>query len=70
MKSDLGELAQTSLSILLNNHLISSITINGTKGQWIEKEFVFEVFIAVDNYLDFFFAQSGIEIETISIRKQ
>jgi len=70
MKSDLGELAQTSLSILLNNHLISSITINGTKGQWIEKEFVFEVFVAVDNYLDFFFAQSGIEIETISIRKQ
>ena len=70
MRSDLGELAQISLSILLNNHLISSMTINGTKGEWIEKEFGFEVFIAVDNYLDFYFAQSGMEIEKISIRKQ
>ncbi len=67
MKSDLGEVAQMSLIISLNNHPMASMTINGTKGQWIEKEFAFDIFGAVDNYIDFYFAQSGIIVDEIVI---
>ncbi len=69
MRSSLGELAQMTLTVSLNNNLIASMTINGTKGEWIEKEFEFEVFVAVDNYFDFYFAQSGIEIDEIIISR-
>lgn len=70
MKSDLGELSQTSMSISTNNLLIHTVTIHGTDGQWIEKELDFEVFVSIDNYIDFAFAQTGIDIESITVTKK
>ena len=70
MKSDLGELSQTSMSISINNLLIHTITIHGTDGKWIEKEAEFEVFVSIDNYLDIAFAQTGIDIESIEVSQK
>ncbi len=69
MKSDLGELAQMSMSISTNNMLVDTITISGTNGDWIERKAAIEVFVSVDNYLDLYFAQSGIEIDRIDVAK-
>ena len=33
----------------------------------IEKEVEFEVFVSIDNYIDFAFAQSGIDIDSIKV---
>ncbi len=69
MKSDLGELAQMSMSISTNNMLVDTITISGTNGEWITRKASIEVFVSVDNYIDLYFAQSGIEIDKIDIVK-
>ncbi len=70
MKSDLGELSQTSMNISINNMLIHTETIHGTNGEWITKEIDFEIFLSVENYLDLAFAQTGIDIESITVTKK
>ncbi len=70
MKSDLGELSQTSMSISINNMLLNTVTIHGTNGEWITKELEFEVFLSVENYLDLAFAQTGIDVESITVTKK
>lgn len=67
MKSDMGELAQMTMTTTLNNMVIDSMTINGTNGKWIVKTVEFEVFVSVENYINFYFAQSGITIGEIRI---
>ena len=70
MKSDLGELSQTSMNVSVNNMLIHTETIHGTNGEWIMKDLDFEAFVSVDNYLDLSFAQTGIDIDSIYVTKK
>ena len=65
MKSDLGELSQSSMTILVNRLPVQTVTINGTNGKWIERIVEIESFVAIDCYLDIAFAQSGIQIGEI-----
>ena len=67
LKSDLSELSQTSLSISINNLFLTTLTVHGTGGEWIEKEVEFEVFVSIDNYLDLSFAQTGIDIDSMTV---
>ncbi len=67
IKSDLSELSQTSMSISINNLFLTTLTIHGTNGEWIEKEVEFEVFVSIDNYLDLAFAQTGIDVDSITV---
>lgn len=69
MKSEMGELSQTSMNISINNMHIHTATIHGTNGKWIANDYDFMIFHSVDNYLDFSFAQSGIDIDGITITK-
>ena len=69
LKSDASELSQTSMSLSANNMLIRTLTVQGTGGQWIEKKVEFEVFVSIDNYIDIAFAQTGIDIERITVTK-
>ena len=69
MKSDLSELSQSSMTVIVNNVPMQTITISGTGGNWIEKEFPLESFISIDSYVDFAFAQSGIEIGEIHVKR-
>lgn len=65
MKSDLGELSQSSMTIMMNKIPIRTITINGTNGEWVEHSIELESFVAIDYYIDLAFAQSGIQIGEI-----
>lgn len=67
MKSDAGELSQTTLNVFSNNMLVQSFTINGTNGEWIVKDANFEVFVSRDVYIDLAFAQSGIDVDSITV---
>lgn len=69
MKSDLGELSQSSMTIIINKVPIKTFTINGTGGQWITNEFEMESFGTVGTYLEFAFAQSGIQVGEIHVKR-
>lgn len=69
MKSDLSELSQSSMTIFINNIPMKTITINGTAGEWIKKEFTLESFVSIDSYVDLAFAQSGIQIGEIHVKR-
>jgi len=65
LKSDLGELSQSSMTIFTNNIPFHTITINGTGGEWITRQIDLESFVAIDSYIDLAFAQSGIQVGEI-----
>ena len=65
LKSDLGELSQSSMTIFTNNIPFQTITINGTGGEWITKQIDIESFVSIDSYIDLAFAQSGIQVGEI-----
>ena len=69
MKSDLSELSQSSMTLFANKIPIRTITINGTGGEWITKEFELESFVSIDSFLDIAFAQSGIQIGEIYVKR-
>lgn len=69
MKSDLSELSQSSMTIFSNNIPVKTITINGTGGKWIEKQFELESFVSIDSFIDLAFAQSGIQIGEIHVKR-
>jgi hypothetical protein len=66
MKVDASELAQVNTSIFLDEHLIDIITLNGTDGACVEKE-IDLMFFGPNHYLKFYFAQSGLTLEEVSI---
>lgn len=70
MKSQVAEMAQLPMSVFMNNQLLQTITINDTKGEWVEKEVEFVVYVSLDNYLKLYFGESGIEMGEIRIRKK
>lgn len=70
MKSDWGELSQASMNISINNMHIHTVTIHGTNGEWITNDYDFMIFMNIDNYLDISFAQTGIDIESITVTQE
>lgn len=69
MKSDLGPLSQSFMNVLCNNVPMQTITINGTDGQWVEKELTLESFTAIDSYIDFVFASGGIDVKEVKLTR-
>ncbi len=67
VKSDAAEVAQIPISVFSNNSLIETITINGTKGEVLQKEAAFDVYSNINNYLKLYFGESGTEIVEIKI---
>ena len=67
VKVDAGEVAQVNTSLFIDEHLIDIITMNGTGGEWVEldKEIFF---FGPNHYLKFYFAQSGLQIDEISLK--
>lgn len=67
MRSFAGELAQLPISIFRNGEFVTTITINGTNGEWVTREAEFDVWVSLDNYTKLFFGEGGIEIREIKI---
>ncbi len=65
LKSDAGELSQTTMTVSENSMLRGSITLNGTNGEWVERKIEIDASYQTDNYLAVYFAQSGIEVDSI-----
>lgn len=68
MKSDAGVLAQMSMTVFRNNHLVRTITIHGTEGRWVEEEVEIHS-NSLKNYVKLYFGESGIEIGEIRVTK-
>ncbi len=67
MSSSSGELAQIPITLFLGGRVLSTITINGTNGQWIEETRDLGLMFQPNCYLKLYFAQSGADIEEIRI---
>ncbi|MDO4521997.1 MAG: glycoside hydrolase family 3 C-terminal domain-containing protein [Eubacteriales bacterium] len=65
MKADAGDLAQLPISVFVNNVLKATVTINGTHGEWIEREVVMDRLMNPHNFVKLYFAQAGITIDTL-----
>lgn len=69
-KAEGGKLAQIPVSVFANGHLEGTVTINGTDGEWIEIEKTIGPLFGPHNYVRLYFAQGGMEIQTVTIRLQ
>lgn len=68
LRSGLGELSQTSLSVFENGVPMGTITITGTGREWVERSIQIESLVGQDNFVGIYFAQTGTEIESIRIK--
>jgi beta-glucosidase len=68
LRSKLGELSQTSITVMQNSITMGIITISGTGDEWVEKKVRIESIAQLDNYISLYFAQSGAEIDNINIK--
>jgi len=69
-KVDASELAQVSVSVFANSKLQVTTTLNGTNGKYTEIEQSLGFFISISNYLKLYFAESGMQIETIVVERE
>lgn len=67
MKSAAGDLAQMPMTVFVNNHLIQTVTITGTEGNWVERQVDFAVTVSSAVYVKLFFGEGGIEIGEIKV---
>lgn len=70
VKAEGGTLAQIPVSVFANGHLEGTVTINGTNGEWIEIEKNIGPLFGTHNYVRLYFAQGGMEIQTVTIQLQ
>ncbi len=68
IKSDAGELSQSTMTVSQNGMIRAAFTINGTNGEWIEKNVEIDCSYQRDNYVSVYFAQTGIDVDSIEIR--
>ncbi len=67
MRSCSGDLAQIPITIFLGGKIHSTITINGTNGEWIEETRDLGLMFHPSCYLKLYFAQGGMDIGEIRI---
>jgi len=67
IRSNNGELAQTTMTVSQNGTLREAFTINGTNGEWLEKTVEIDSCYQRDNYISVYFAQTGIEVDSIRV---
>lgn len=67
LKSDSGELAQMPVTISIDRSIVSTITLNGTNGEWVEITKDLGVIFNQNCYLKIYFAQGGMEVGEIRI---
>ncbi len=67
LRSYSGDLAQIPITIFLNGKVHSTITINGTNGEWIEERRDLGMMFHPSCYLKLYFAQGGVDIGEIKI---
>lgn len=67
IKAEAKELAQIPITIFINGAIFDTITVNGSNGKWVEFQREIGPFFTTNNYIKLYFAQSGIQIDNITI---
>lgn len=67
VKIDASELAQVSMSTIVNGMYIGTISLNGTNGKWIEVEQELGDFLGMSNFVKVFFAESGMQLKDVEV---
>lgn len=69
VRSSLPELSQINVTLSVNNTIKGAFTLFGTGGEWKEIVQDTDIRVAVENYIDIYFGQSGMEIGSITMEK-
>lgn len=69
VKVDASELAQVSVSVFVNSKLLGTHTLNGTGGEYVEIEQPLGPSFNLSNYLKLYFAESGMQIEKMTVER-
>ena len=64
-KSDLGELAQLSVSVFLDNIHKMTISVQGTNGKWVEESRILNMGFVHNHYIKIYYGADNIEIREI-----
>ena len=56
------------ISIFVDNQLKTSISVQGSDGQWIEETRSLGLIYGSNHYLRLYFGQTGLDIDTITIK--
>ena len=64
-KSDLGELAQLSVSVFLDNIHKMTISVQGTNGKWVEESRILNMGFGHNHYIKFYYGADNLEIREI-----
>ncbi|MDO4307047.1 MAG: glycoside hydrolase family 3 C-terminal domain-containing protein [Eubacteriales bacterium] len=67
VKVDASGLSQVPVTIYSNGTIAGTVTLNGTNGEWIEIRQTLGRFVGPNNFIRLFFAQSGMQIDTITV---
>ena len=64
-KSDLGELAQLSVSVFLDNIQKMTISVQGTNGKWVEESRILNMGFGHNHYIKLYYGADNLEIREI-----
>lgn len=64
-KSDLGELAQLSVSVFLDNIHKMTISVQGTNGKWVEESRILNMGFGHNHYIKLYYGADNLEIRKI-----
>lgn len=65
LKSDLGELAQLSVSVFLDNIHKMTVSVQGTNGKWVEESRILNMGFGHNHYIKFYYGADNLEIKEI-----
>ena len=65
LKSDLGELAQLPVSVFLDNIHKMTVSVQGTKGKWVEESRILNMGFGHNHYIKLYYGADNLEIEKI-----
>ena len=65
--SDAGELSQTTMAVSVNNIPSGVFTLTDTHGQYVEKLVEIDSCYQQDIYINIYFAQSGLKIDSLTL---
>ena len=64
-KSDLGELAQLSVSVFLDNIHKMTFSVQGTNGKWVEESRILNMGFGHNHYIKLYYGADNLEIREI-----
>lgn len=67
MRSTIGGVAQMNGAVTINQTPFASFSLSGADTEWTEKVCPLPIVVSVENYVDIYFSQSGIEVSEIIV---